>query len=108
MFTAADAPFTDEWEFESDRLDPWERPDPGSQQNSQVADVFSICKLTLSSFAVAQTEASHPARSLSWGVQGEKGTMHGNDSQAPHNQCELVDGESSPWRHLSGNDGAGM
>jgi len=78
-------------------LDPWERPDPGSQQNSQVADKFSICKLTSSSFAVAQTEASHPTRSLSWGVQGEEGTMHGNDPQASHNQSEPMDGESSPW-----------
>ncbi len=106
MFTAADAPFTDDTEFESDRLDPWERPDPGSQQNSQVTDVFSICKVTLSSFALAQTEASHPAHSLSWGVQDEEATMHGNDPQASHNQCE--DGESSPWRHVSGNVGAGM
>ncbi|DBA97004.1 TPA: hypothetical protein ACH3X1_015287 [Trebouxia sp. C0004] len=72
MITAADAPFTDDMEFESDCLDPWERPDPGSQQNSQ----------------------------------GEKGTMNGNDPQASHSQCE--DGESSPWRYVSGNDMAGM
>jgi len=108
MFIAADPPFTDEWEFESDRLDPWERPDPGSQQNSQVAHVFSIGKLTLSSFAVAQTEPFQPARSLSWGVQGKEGTMHGSDPQASHNQSELMDGGSSPWRHVSGNDVAGI
>ncbi len=106
MFTAADAPFTNDTEFESDRLDPWERLDPGSQQNSQVTDVFSICKVTLSLFAMAQTEASHPAHSLSWGVQDGEATMHGNDPQASHNQYE--DGENPPWRHVLGNDGAGM
>lgn len=106
MFIAADAAFTDDMEFGSDGLDPWERPDPGSPQNSQVADVFSLCKMTLSSFAVAQTEASHPAHTLSWDVQGKEATMHGNDPQASNNQSE--DGESSSWRHVSGNDGAGM
>ena len=69
FFTAADASFTDDAEFESDGLDPWERPDPGLPQDSQVADVFSLCKMTLSSFAVAQTEASHPAHTLSWSVR---------------------------------------
>ncbi len=106
MLTTVDAPFTDDTEFESDRLDPWERRDPESQQNSQVTDVFSICKVTLSSFAVAQTETCHPAQSLSWGVQDEEATMHGNDPQAAHNQCE--DGDSSPWQHVTGNDGAGL
>ncbi|DBA66133.1 TPA: hypothetical protein ACH3X2_002608 [Trebouxia sp. C0005] len=33
--TSADAAFTDDMEFGSDGLDPWERPDPGSPQNSQ-------------------------------------------------------------------------
>ena len=67
----------------------------------QMCSVFA-----LSSFAVAQTEASHPAHTLSWGVQGKEATMHGNDPQASNNQSE--DGESSSWRHVSGNDGAGM
>lgn len=44
MFFAADTPFIDDSEFESDGLGPWERRDPESQQNSQVTDVFSICK----------------------------------------------------------------
>ncbi len=106
MFFAADTPFTDDMEFESDGLDPWERREPESQQNSQVTDVFSICKATMSSFAVAQTEASHPAHSLSWGMQDEEAMMHGSDPQASHNHCE--DGESSPWQDVSGHDTAGM
>ena len=106
MFFAADTPFTDDTEFDSDGLNPWERRDPESQQNSQVTDVFSICKATLSSFAVAQTEASHPAHSLSQGMQDEEAIMHRSDPQASHNHCE--DGESSPLQDASGHDTAGM
>ena len=106
MSFAADTPFTDDTEFESDGLDPWERGDPESQQNSQVTDVFSICKATLCSFAVAQTEASHPAHSLSWGMQDEEAIMHGSDPQASHNFCE--DRESSPLQDVSGHDTAGL